>query len=153
MFLLLIIIFFFTSPYLQCNMFFELFLVTTITVLKTLTCYYMISFNFGGKKARDVDLTCRPYCAILCLIESPMILWNGGWLIFFIRGGNRSLPQHRRDGFSLFAITLMGVRETLTYKGLRQIRSIVFQWGFDSWACLRIPELEIYRRVLLLEYV
>ena len=28
-------------------------------MLTPVSCYYMISFNYGGKKARDVGLTCR----------------------------------------------------------------------------------------------
>ena len=29
--------------------------------------------------------------------------------LFFLRGGNRCLPQHRRDGFSLITITPVGM--------------------------------------------
>ena len=38
------------------------FLATTITVLTPVSCYYMTSFNYGGKKERDVGLTgrCHP---------------------------------------------------------------------------------------------
>ena len=31
------------------------------------------------------------------------------FLYFFLRGGNRCLPQHWRDGFSLITITPVGV--------------------------------------------
>ena len=40
-------------------MFPELSIATTITVLMPISCYYVTSFNYGGKKARDVGLTCR----------------------------------------------------------------------------------------------
>ena len=29
--------------------------------------------------------------------------------VFILRGGNRYLPQHKRDGFSLITITPVGV--------------------------------------------
>ena len=37
----------------------ELSLSTTIMTLTTVLCYYMTSFNYGSKEARDVGLTCR----------------------------------------------------------------------------------------------
>ena len=37
---------------------FELSLATTITVLKSVSCDHVTSFNYDGKKARDVGLTC-----------------------------------------------------------------------------------------------
>ena len=37
---------------------FELSLATTITVLKPVSCDHVTSFNYDGKKARDVGLTC-----------------------------------------------------------------------------------------------
>ena len=40
-----------------------------------------------------------------------------------------------------------------SYNRLRQMRLIIFQWGFNSGACLRIPELGFYGGVLLFEYV
>ena len=70
-----------------------------------------------------------------------MIVWDGGWLscycccCFFLRGGNCCLPQHRRDGFSLIT---SGYGETLCYKELSQMGSTIFQWGFNSEACLKI---------------
>ena len=39
-------------------MFSESFLATIITVLTSVSCYYMTSFNYGGKKVSDVGLTC-----------------------------------------------------------------------------------------------
>ena len=37
----------------------KLSLGTAIMALTPVSCYYMTSFNYGGKKARDVGLTCR----------------------------------------------------------------------------------------------
>ena len=30
-------------------------------MLMPISCYYVTSFNYGGKKARDVGLTCRSH--------------------------------------------------------------------------------------------
>ena len=48
-----------------------------------------------------------------------MIAWDGDdsvvvvfwevFYVFFLRGGNGCLPQHRRDGFSLMTITPVGM--------------------------------------------
>ena len=37
----------------------KLSLATTITAFTPVSCYYMSSFNYGGKNARYVGLTCR----------------------------------------------------------------------------------------------
>ena len=93
----------------------ESFLATTITALTPASCYYMTSFNYGGKKARDVGLTCR--CHLSNIMPDSIFYDSMGWgmtqllllLLFFLRGGNRCLPQHRRDGFSLITITPVGM--------------------------------------------
>ena len=42
--------------------------------LKPVSCYYMTSFNYGGKEARDVGLTCR------CNIMPDSIFYGSmGW--------------------------------------------------------------------------
>ena len=51
--------FFFTLLYIWCPVFSELPIATTITLLTPVSCCYMTSFKYGGKKARDVGLTCR----------------------------------------------------------------------------------------------
>ena len=33
--------------------------MTTLRVLKPVLCFYMNSFNYGAKRIRDVDPTCR----------------------------------------------------------------------------------------------
>ena len=49
----------FSLLYLQCHVFPKLSLATTIAILTHVQCYYMTSFNYVGKKVRDVGLTCR----------------------------------------------------------------------------------------------
>ena len=39
-------------------MFFELSLATTITMLMSVSCDHVTSFNYDDKKARDAGLTC-----------------------------------------------------------------------------------------------
>ena len=62
--------------------------------------YYMTSFNYGGKKTRDIGLTC------MCMVVSDSIFFDSigsgmNWdeselfvFCFFSCGGHR-LPQHR----------------------------------------------------------
>ena len=38
---------------------FKLSLATAIMALTLVSCYYITPFNYVGKKARDVGLTCR----------------------------------------------------------------------------------------------
>ena len=99
------------------------FLATTITVLKHVSCYYMTSFNYCGKKTRNVDLTCR--CHLSNVMPDSIFYDSMGWgmtqlllllllfcflfFCFFLRGGNCCLPQHWRDGFSLMTITPVGM--------------------------------------------
>ena len=90
----------------------KLSLVTAIMVLTPVSCYYMTSFNHGGKKARDVDLTCRFHLSNIML--DSIFYDSMGWGItcpFFLKGDdNHCLPQHKRDGFScLIIITPMGL--------------------------------------------
>ena len=74
------------------------------------SCYYMTSSNYGGKKARDVGLTCRSHLSNIMLDN---IFYNSmGWGItcLFFKGDNHCLPQRKRDGFSsLIIITPMGL--------------------------------------------
>ena len=94
-------------------------LATAIMTLTPVSCYYMISFYYGGKKARDVGLTCR--CHLSNIMSDSIFCDSMGWgitclfffllsLFFFFKGDNHSLPQHKRDGFScLIIITPMGL--------------------------------------------
>ena len=90
----------------------KLSLATAIMVLTSVSCYYMTLFNYGGKKARDVGLTYR--CHLSNIMPDSIFYDSMEWgmtqfFLFFFRGGNCCLPQHRRDGFSLITITPMGV--------------------------------------------
>ena len=58
--------------------------------------YYMTSLNYGGKKARDVGLTCR--CHLSNIMPESIFYDSMGWGMtqvllgfFFLRGGNRCL--------------------------------------------------------------
>ena len=79
----------------------------------------MTSFNYGGKKAVVVGFICRWY---LSNTKPDSTFYDTtGWglkqllllllLCFFcfFRGGNRCLPQHRKDGLSLITITPVGM--------------------------------------------
>ena len=58
-------------------MFPEASLATTITVLMPVSCYYMTSFNYGGKKARDVGLTSR--CHLSNIVPDSIFYNSMGW--------------------------------------------------------------------------
>ena len=91
-------------------MFPESSLATTITVFTPVSCYYKTSFNYSGKKAREAGLTCR--CHVSNIMPDGIFYDSMGWKMthfFSLREGNRCLPQHRRDGFSLIIITPVGV--------------------------------------------
>ena len=66
--------------------------MTTITVLTPVSCYNMTSFNYGGKKARDVALTCRYHLSNV--MPNSIFYDNMGWgmtqfvCFFFLRDGN-----------------------------------------------------------------
>ena len=81
-------------------------------MLTPVSCYYMTSFNYGGKKARDVGLTYR--CHLSNIMPDSIFYDSMEWgmtqfFLFFFRGGNYCHPQHRKDGFSLITITPVGM--------------------------------------------
>ena len=51
-------------------------LATAIMVLTPASSYYMTSFNYGGKKARHVGLTCR---CLSNIITDSFFYDNMGW--------------------------------------------------------------------------
>ena len=69
--------------------FFKLSLATANMALKPVSCYYMTSFNYGGKKARNVDLTCR--CHLSNIMPDSIFYDSMGWgitcLFFFFFEG------------------------------------------------------------------
>ena len=92
----------------------KLSLTTAIMALTCVSCYYLTSFNYGGKKARDVGLSCR--CYLSNVLPDSIFYDSMGWGItcgfffFFFKVDNHCLPQHKRDGFScLIIITPMGL--------------------------------------------
>ena len=88
----------------------KLSLATVIMVLKPVSCYYMRSFNCGGKNARDVGLTCR--CHLSNIMPDGILYDSMGWGItcfICLKDDNHCLHQHKKDGFScLIIITLVG---------------------------------------------
>ena len=104
--------FFFTLLYPRYHVFSELSLATTIAVLASVSCYYMTSFDYGGKNAMYILLVDAIW-AILCLIVYSIIAWDGGWLDLFVFTFEELVIavflNIRGDGFSLITITLMGV--------------------------------------------
>ena len=88
-------------------------------VLTPVSCYYMTSFNYGRKTAKDVGFTCRChlsdimpdsifYDSMGCGTNS--IFYDSmGWGItffsfFFCMDDNYCLPQHQIGAFSCLTI-------------------------------------------------
>ena len=46
-------------------------------MLTPVSCYYMTSFNYGGKKVRDVGLTCR--CHLSNIMPDSVFYDSLGW--------------------------------------------------------------------------
>ena len=57
----------------------KLSLATTIMEVALVSYYYMTSFNYGGKKARDVGLTCR--CHLSNIMPDSIFYDSMGWRI------------------------------------------------------------------------
>ena len=57
----------------------------SITVLTPVSCYYMTSFNYGGKKARDAGHTCRCHLNNIMLDSTyyDSIGWGMSQFVFF----------------------------------------------------------------------
>ena len=88
-------------------MFPGLSVATTITVLTSVSCYYMTSLNYGGKMAKDEGLTCRFH---LSNIIPDSIFYDSmkcGMTHFFPL--EAVIAEHRKDGLSLIYITPVGV--------------------------------------------
>ena len=61
----------------QWRVFSELSSATTIPVLMHFSCYHMTSFNYDGKRARDVGNTCR--CHLSNIMADSIIYDSMGW--------------------------------------------------------------------------
>ena len=68
----------------------KLSLATAIMVLTPVSYYYLTSFNYGDKEAKDVGLTCRYH---LSIIIPDSIFYD-----------SHCLPEHKRDRFSCIII-------------------------------------------------
>ena len=55
----------------------KLSLTTAIMALTCVSCYYLTSFNYGGKKARDVGLSCR--CYLSNVLPDSIFYDSMGW--------------------------------------------------------------------------
>ena len=55
----------------------KLSLAAAIMALTPVSCYYMTSFNYCGKKARDVGLACR--CHLSNIIPDSIFYDSMGW--------------------------------------------------------------------------
>ena len=69
----------------------------------------MTSFNYVGKKGRDVGITCTCYLSNIVpdSIFFDPITYGGD--LYFKGWHSHCLPQYRRDGFTLITIALMEV--------------------------------------------
>ena len=73
----------------------------------------MTSFNYGGKEARDVGLTCR--CHLSNIMPDSIFYGSIGWeiilfyfILFILKGNKHCLPQDIRAEFTcVFIIKLM----------------------------------------------
>ena len=76
------------------------------------------SFNFDSKNERNLGLTCRCHLSNInrgsTFYDSVRLCFFVVLWIFFWRGDNHCLPQHKRDGSSLLIITPIGWRKLET---------------------------------------
>ena len=89
----------------------KLSLPTATMTLMPVSCYYITPFNYGGKKARNVGLTCKCHLSNIMLdsIFYDSMRWGIICPILF-KGDGHCLPQHKREGSScLIIITPMGL--------------------------------------------
>ena len=68
------------------------------------SCYYMTSFKYGGKKSRNVGLTCR--CHLSNIMRESIFYDSMEWgITYFCKDDNHCLPQHKRDGFMCLTLS------------------------------------------------
>ena len=74
--------------------------------LASVSCYYMTSLNYGGKKTSDVGLTCK--CHLGIIMPDSIFFDNMG----FCMGHNHGFSRDKRDGFNcLIIITPVDLRK------------------------------------------
>ena len=79
-------------------------------MLKPVSCHHVTSFNYDGKKARDVDLTCS--CHLSNNIPDSIFhesTRQGITPFCLVRGDTSCFPQDERDGIGFITITSVGV--------------------------------------------
>ena len=106
--------------------------------MKPVSCDHVTSFNYDGKKARDVGLTCWCHLSnimpdsifhesmrqgITCLFLFVCFFWSGVILLF-------SSGWKRWNQFYHYNISGRG--EILSYNELKQMRLITLQWDLKS---------------------
>ena len=150
----LVNIFLFCSPPIKCycHKFFELSLATIITVLKPVSRDQVTPFNYDGKKARDVGLTCWCYLnnimpdSIFHESMSQDISWSVSFCLFVF--SYFSVPFGVILPFSsgwkrwnqFYHCNIIGCWEILHYNGLRQMWLIILQWDLKSEPCQGISD-------------
>ena len=88
----------------------KLSLATAIMALTSALCYYLTSFNYGGKKARDIGLTST--CHLSNIIPDSIFCDSMGWEVtcvfffLFFKGNSHCLPQYERNIFSCLIIII-----------------------------------------------
>ena len=94
-------------------MFYELSLVATITVSTPVSCYYVTSFNYGGKKARNIGLNCR--CHQSNIMPDSIFYDSMGWgMACFC--------------FFLFAFLGVVIAVFLSIKDMDSVLSLQHEW-------------------------
>ena len=81
-------------------------------VLKPVSCDHMTSFNYDGKKARDVGLTCSYHLSNIVpnsIFHESMRLGITCVFVWIFLQYDTCFPQDKRDGISFITITSMGV--------------------------------------------
>ena len=128
-------------------------------MLKPVSCDHVTSFNYDGKKARDIGLTC--WCNRSNIMPDSIFresmrqevtyfffffFFLGGWYFYF-------LQNERWKRWSQFChYNISGRGEILSCNGLRQIGLISLQWDLKSETCQGISELELHCGVPLSLY-
>ena len=112
----------------------KLSLATAIMVLTPVSCYYMTSFNYGGKKARGVGLTCR--CHLSNIMPDSIFYDSMGWgiacLLFSLRVIATVFFSTKKWIQLCYYYNTNGLGKNLSYNGLRQMGLISLQWGTNS---------------------
>ena len=141
-------------------LFHGLHFATALRMLRPVLCFHMTSFNYDAKGVRDVDAACRCHQSnimpdgifsvniaqcIICLFVFCFVLfyvcikrWYSGLFLF------------GQTGSQFYHYYINGLKEALSYDGLRTLGLISFKWGFLLGGCLWIPNNEFHLGLPLL---